>query len=159
MCKVWIKTIVWSKVRSEVKISDHGERVRILGWKFRSVIDNSRVLKCHVGDTRKVIVMISAKLKTTKTVQMDRFVSTSQIDLTYTSSDSSRVRVMPGANESEWGVKELVLLVELVVMLVADSVADSLVQIFPDEPVNMSSLSAFEVSHLPHSACEKDDAL
>ena len=44
-------------------------------------------------------------------------------------------------------------------MLVADSVADSLVQIFPDEPTNMSSLVAVEVAHLPQSACAKDDAL
>ena len=60
-----------------------------------------------------------------------------------------------GANESEWGLKELVLLVEVVVKLVADLVA----QISPDEPTNISSLIAFEVSHLPQSACAKDDAL
>ena len=48
----------------------------------------------------------------------------------------------------------LVLLVEVVVKLVADSP----VQIFPEEPTNVSSLLAVEVSHLPQSACAKDDA-
>ena len=59
-----------------------------------------------------------------------------------------------GASESEWCVKEFLLLVDVVVMLVADLVA----QISPDEPSNISSLVAFEVSHLPQSACAKDDA-
>ena len=51
------------------------------------------------------------------------------------------------------------MVVKVVVTLVADSVVDSLVQIFPDEPSNMFSLLAVEVSHLPQSTCAKDDAL
>ena len=47
----------------------------------------------------------------------------------------------------------------MVVKVVVKLVADSAVQIFPDEPSNMSSLLAFEVPHLPQSACAKDDAL
>ena len=43
--------------------------------------------------------------------------------------------------------------------VVVKLIADSLVQIFPDEPSNVSFLLAFEVSHLPQSACAKDDAL
>ena len=52
-------------------------------------------------------------------------------------------------------LKELVLLVEGVAKLVADSVS----QIFPDEPTNISSLIAVELNHLPQSVCAKDDAL
>ena len=37
-------------------------------------------------------------------------------------------------------------------------VADSLAQIFPGEPSNISVLSALEVLHAPQSACVKDDA-
>ena len=43
---------------------------------------------------------------------------------------------------------------DIVVLPVADSVS----QIFPDEPSNMSILLASEVSHLPQSVCAKDDA-
>ena len=46
------------------------------------------------------------------------------------------------------------LLVEVVVKLVAES----RVQICPDEPTNMSSLLAVEAIHLPQSDCAKDDA-
>ena len=49
----------------------------------------------------------------------------------------------------------LLVVVEVVVKLVADSLA----QIFPDEPSNISALLADEVSHLPQSVCVKDDAL
>ena len=53
-------------------------------------------------------------------------------------------------------LREIVLLVEVVVKLAADLVA----QISPDEPTNISSLSAFEVSHAsPQSVCAKDEAL
>ena len=52
-------------------------------------------------------------------------------------------------------LKEFPLLVDVVVKLVADFVA----QISPDEPTNMSPLLAFEVNHLPQSVCAKDDAL
>ena len=55
---------------------------------------------------------------------------------------------MGGASESEWRLKDLAL-----------PVADSRAQIFPDEPSNMFALLAFEVLHLPQSACAKDDAL
>ena len=67
----------------------------------------------------------------------------------------------PGASEAEWRLKNFVLLViaKVVVTLVVDSVVDSLVQNFPDEPSNMFSLLASEVSHLPQSTCAKDDAL
>ena len=60
-----------------------------------------------------------------------------------------------GATESEWGLKDLALLVEVVAKLVVDLVA----QISPDEPSNMPSVIASEVPHLPQSACENDDAL
>ena len=43
--------------------------------------------------------------------------------------------------------------------MVVKLVADSVVHNFPDEPSNMSSLLASEVSHLPQSACAKEDAL
>ena len=59
-----------------------------------------------------------------------------------------------GASKSERGVKDLVLLVKVDVEVVVDSV----VQIFPDEPTNIPSLSAVEVFHLPQSACAKDEA-
>ena len=55
-----------------------------------------------------------------------------------------------GASESQWRVKDLALLV--VVEVVVKLVADSLVQILPEEPSNMSSLLAFEILHLPQSA-------
>ena len=42
--------------------------------------------------------------------------------------------------------------------MVVKLVADSLAQIFPDEPWNMSCLLAVEVIHLPQSAGAKDDA-
>ena len=47
-------------------------------------------------------------------------------------------------------LKELALLV--VVEVVVKLVADSLVQMLPEEPSNMSSLLAFEILHLPQSA-------
>ena len=53
------------------------------------------------------------------------------------------------------GMLVLLVVVEVVVKLVADSLA----QIFPDEPSNISALLADEVSHLPQSVCAKDDAL
>ena len=65
---------------------------------------------------------------------------------------------MGGASESEWGLKELVLLVEVVGEVVVEVVVDLVAQISPDEPTNISSLIAFEVSHAPQSVRVKDDA-
>ena len=47
---------------------------------------------------------------------------------------------------------EIVLLLEVVVVLAL------FMQIRPDEPSNIPSLSAFEVLHAPRSDCAKDDA-
>ena len=97
--------------------------------------------------------MTSSKLTTTKPVRIDFLQPQNRLNV-YTSRDSPRLE---GASGSEWGLKDLFLLV--VVKVVVKLVSDSAVQIFPDEPSNVSSLLAFEVPHLPQSACAKDDAL
>ena len=52
---------------------------------------------------------------------------------------------------------ESVLLLEEVVVVVEVLVLS--MQIRPDEPSNISSLSAVEVYHAPQRVCAKDDAL
>ena len=52
------------------------------------------------------------------------------------------------------------LLLEVVVVVVEAVVGVEVlvVQIRPDEPSKIPFLSAFEVIHVPHSACAKDEA-
>ena len=94
-----------------------------------------------------------------------RVTSNSKIDLRCTSGIVQILGLESGASESEWEFKEVVLLVEVVVEVVVVEVdvklvADLVAQISPDEPSNISSLLAFEVSHAsPQSVCAKDDAL
>ena len=60
---------------------------------------------------------------------------------------------------------ETVVVVEVVVVVVVEAAVVVMVvlileltQIRPDEPSNIPSFNAFEVSQAPQSVCEKDDA-
>ena len=55
------------------------------------------------------------------------------------------------------GFLDVVLLVEVEVLVVVEVVV-VIVQIPPDDPSNIPSLSAVEVSHAPQRVCAKDDA-
>ena len=55
-------------------------------------------------------------------------------------------------------VRIIVLLVEVDVVVVVEVVVVLVVQSRPEEPANIPSLSAVEVSHAPQRDCAKDDA-
>ena len=62
-----------------------------------------------------------------------------------------------GAHTKSFGVRISVMVLMKVVVL-AVAFVEIAMQICPDEPTNISVLSAVEVLHAPHSECEKDDA-
>ena len=55
-----------------------------------------------------------------------------------------------GVSKPEWGLRDFVLLDDVVMGVAA--------QIFPGELTNIRSCFACDVAHLPQSVCAKDDA-
>ena len=55
-------------------------------------------------------------------------------------------------------VVEAVVIMVVVVVVVVEGLLLAVAQIRPDEPVNISVLSAFHVAHAPQSVCANDDA-
>ena len=102
--------------------------------------------KVAVREIWQIIFVISARVKTKKV----------KVSL------MSRVRFRFTGSASLGGVLLVPVVVEVVSVLV-EAVLEvvllpPVVQIRPDEPSNIPSLSAVEVSHAPQSVCAKDDA-